>query len=283
MRADMQFATATISATLVLVLLGLAALAVLGARNLSVYVKENISFSIVLDDGMKEGDILRLQRQLETRPYIKRAIYVSKEQALREQTEAMGTNPEDFLGYNPFSASIEANLNARYANADSLALIEKEIKQNSNIEDVIYQKGLIEAVNDNIRVLSLALLGLAAMLACISFVLINNTVRLTIYSHRFLIHTMKLVGASWSFIRRPFLRRNLWVGLLAGAIADGLLMGGAWWAVAREPGLIRVLTPDVMLAVATVVMIAGIVITWLCALLSVNKYLRMSADVLYHI
>lgn len=279
----MQFATATISATLVLVLLGLAALAVLGARNLSVYVKENISFSIVLDDGMKEGDILRLQRQLETRPYIKRAIYVSKEQALREQTEAMGTNPEDFLGYNPFSASIEANLNARYANADSLALIEKEIKQNSNIEDVIYQKGLIEAVNDNIRVLSLALLGLAAMLACISFVLINNTVRLTIYSHRFLIHTMKLVGASWSFIRRPFLRRNLWVGLLAGAIADGLLMGGAWWAVAREPGLIRVLTPDVMLAVATVVMIAGIVITWLCALLSVNKYLRMSADVLYHI
>lgn len=281
--ADMQFVTASVSTTLVLLLLGLVTLSVLAARNLSVYVKENISFTIVPDDGMEESDILRLQQQLKAKSYVKQAVYISKEEALREQSEAMGTNPEDFLQYNPFSASIEVNLNASYANADSLARIEQDIRLHNNIEDIIYQKELIDELNENVRAVSLSLLALAALLACISFVLINNTVRLTIYSKRFLIHTMKLVGASWGFIRWPFLRRNLWVGLMAAAVADGLLLGGAYWLVTREPGLIRVLTPEVMLAVAGVVLVAGVVITWLCALLSVNKYLRMNADTLYHI
>ena len=203
---DMQFITSSISTTLVLLLLGLVVFFVLAARNLSIYVRENISFSVLVSDDMKESDILKLQKRLDKEAFVKQTEYISKKQALREQTEAMGTDPQEFLGYNPFTASIEIKLHSGYANSDSIAKIEKLIKKNTDIQEVLYQKDLIDAVNDNIRNISLMLLGLAVILTFISFALINNTVRLAIYSKRFLIHTMKLVGASWGFIRRPFLR-----------------------------------------------------------------------------
>lgn len=280
---DMQFVTSSISTTLVLLLLGLVVFFVLGAHNLSVYVKENINFSILISDDMKESDILKLQKKLDKEPFVKATEYISKKQALREQTEAMGTDPQEFLGYNPFTASIEVKLHSDYANSDSIAKIEKKIKKNTNIQEVLYQKDLIDAVNDNIRNISLMLLGLAVILTFISFALINNTIRLTIYSKRFLIHTMKLVGASWSFIRRPFLRCNFWIGVLSAVIADAVLWGAAYWLVSYEPELIRVITPDVMLLVSVSVLIFGVLITWLCALLSINKYLKMKAGTLYYI
>lgn len=280
---DMQFVTSCISTTLVLLLLGLVVFFVLAARNLSVYVKENINFSIVISDDMKERDILRLQKSLNNEPFVKSTEYISKKQALEEQTEAMGTDPQEFLGYNPFSASIEVKLKSDYANADSIAKIEKQIRRNTDIQDVLYQKDLVDAVNDNIRKISFLLLGLAVILALISFALINNTIRLAVYSKRFLIHTMKLVGASWGFIRRPFLRRNFWIGVLSAALADGLLWATATWLVEREPELVKVITPEVMLLVSVAVLVFGVLITWLCALLSVNKYLRMKAGALYHI
>lgn len=280
---DMQFVTSSISTTLVLLLLGLVVFFVLGAHNLSVYVKENINFSILISDDMKESDILKLQKKLDKEPFVKATEYISKKQALREQTEAMGTDPQEFLGYNPFTASIEVKLHSDYANSDSIAKIEKKIKKNTNIQEVLYQKDLIDAVNDNIRNISLMLLGLAVILTFISFALINNTIRLTIYSKRFLIHTMKLVGASWSFIRRPFLRRNFWIGVLSAVIADAVLWEAAYWLVSYEPELIRVITPDVMLLVSVSVLIFGVLITWLCALLSINKYLKMKAGTLYYI
>ena len=280
---DMQFVTAGISTALVLLLLGLVVFFVLGAHNLSVYVRENISFSILLSDDMKERDILQLQKQLARQPFVRYTEYISKAQALKEQSEAMGTDPQEFLGYNPFTASIEIKLKSAYANADSIAKIEQAIKRNNNVQEVLYQKQLIDAVNDNIRNISLLLLALAVVLTLISFALINNTIRLTIYSQRFLIHTMKLVGASWAFIRRPFLLRNLWIGLLAGAVASGILWAAARWVVAYEPGLVRVVTPRVMLLVSAVVLASGVLITWLCALLSINKYLRMKAGTLYYI
>ena len=146
----------------------------------------------------------------------------------------MGTDPQEFLGYNPFTASIEVKLHSDYANSDSIAKIEKKIKKNTNIQEVLYQKDLIDVVNDNIRNISLMLLGLAVILTFISFALINNTIRLTIYSKRFLIHTMKLVGASWSFIRRPFLRRNFWIGVLSAVLADAVLWGAAYWLVSYD-------------------------------------------------
>ena len=280
---DMQFVTAGISTTLVLLLLGLVAFFVLAAHNLSVYVRENISFSIVVSDNMKERDILQLQKQLSRQPFVRYTEYISKEQAQKEYIETMGIDPQEFVGYNPLTASIEIKLKSDYANADSIARIEQLIKQDSNVREVSYRKELVNAVNDNIRKISLSLLALAVVLALISFALINNTIRLTIYSQRFLIHTMKLVGASWAFIRRPFLLRNLWIGLLAGAVASGILWAAARWVVAYEPGLVRVVTPRVMLLVSAVVLASGVLITWLCALLSINKYLRMKAGTLYYI
>lgn len=281
---DMQFVTSCISTTMVLLLLGLVVFFVLSARNLSVYVKENINFSILIDDDMKERDILKLQKKLDKEPFVKESEYISKKQALREHTEAMGTDPQEFLGFNPFTASIEVRLHSDYANPDSIAKIEKLFKKSStNIKDVLYQKDEINYVHENIRRISIMLLGLAAILTFISFSLINNTIRLTVYSKRFLIHTMKLVGASWGFIRRPFLRRNFWIGVLSALVADGMLWGVARWLISIQPELIRVVTPDVMLLVSVAVLAFGVIITWLCALFSVNKYLRMKATTLYYI
>lgn len=279
----MQFITSSISTTLVLLLLGLVVFFVLTAHNLSVYVRENISFSVLISDDMKEAEILSFQKKLNKEAFVKSSEYISKKQALKEQTEAMGTDPQEFLGYNPFTASLEIKLNSDYANSDSIAKIEKVIRKNSNIQDVLYRKELIDAVNENIRNISLLLLGLAGILAFISFALINNTIRLAIYSKRFLIHTMKLVGASWGFIRRPFLRKHIWSGVLAGILADSILSGVAYWLLTYETDLQNVITLNVMFVVCSSVLAFGILITWLCAYLSLNKYLRMKASSLYYI
>ena len=172
----------------------------------------------------------------------------------------------------------EIRLKAEYANADSIARIEQRIRQNSDIQEVVYEKNLIDAVNNNIRRISVLLLGLAGILAIISFALINNTIRLTIYSKRFTIYTMKLVGASWGFIRRPFLRRNFWIGVVSACLADGMLWGAAVWLIPYDEQVI-----PIMVLVSVAVLVFGVLMTWLCALFSINKYLRMKADVLYHI
>ena len=279
---NMQFMTSCISTTLVLLLLGLVVFFVLTANNLSVYVRENIAFTLVLNENAREADILTYQKELEQKPYIKQSTYISKEQALKEQTEAMGTDPAEFLGYNPFSPSIEIKLNADYANSDSIRWIKTELAANKQVTDIDYPQELLDAVNSNIRKVSLFLLGLAGLLAFISFALINNMIRLTVYSKRFLIHTMKLVGASWGFIRRPFLLRNVWLGLLAAALADGLLMGFASLLVRYEPDLLVIVTPEVMTVVMSAVFLFGVLITTLCAYVSINKDLRMRVCELYY-
>ena len=278
---DMQFITSCISTTMVLMLLGMVVFFVLSAGNLSVYVRENISFSALLSDDMKETDILKFQKALDAKPYVKSTTYISKEQALLEETEAMGTDPQEFIGYNPFTASIEINLNSAYANADSLIWVEKDILKQSKVMEIVYPEALIDTVNRNVRKISIVLLGLAALLMIISFSLINNTIRLTIYAKRFLIHTMKLVGADWRFIRRPFLMRNLWIGIVSGLLANGLLVTGGYWLVKYEPQLIQIISTDMMLMVMGAVMGFGIVITVLCAYISINRYLRMKTDAIY--
>jgi cell division transport system permease protein len=195
----------------------------------------------------------------------------------------MGTDPAEFLGYNPFTASIEIKLNAEYANSDSVAWIEKEILANKRVMEVSYPQDLLDSVNRNLQRVSLFLMGLAALLTLISFALINNTIRLAVYSKRFLIHTMKLVGASWGFIRRPFLVRNMWVGVLAALMADALLMGMAYMLVKYEPQLVEIITPATLLVVMGAVFVFGVVITCMCAYISINKYLRMKASALYYI
>ena len=280
---NMQFITSSISTTLVLLLLGMVVFFVLSANNLSNYVRENIGFTVLVSDDMKESEALKFQQRLNAEAYVKESVYISKEQALKEQTEAMGTDPAEFLGYNPFTASIEIKLNAAYANSDSIAWIEKEILAEKKVMEVSYPQDLLDSVNRNIQRVSLFLIGLAGLLTLISFALINNTIRLAVYSKRFLIHTMKLVGAGWGFICRPFLVRNVWVGILAALLADALLMGMAFMLVRYEPQLIEIITPNSLLVVMASVFVFGVVITWLCAYVSINKYLRMKASELYYI
>lgn len=279
---DMQFVTSSISTMLVLLLLGAVVFLMLAAGNLSAYVRENIAFSVLLSDDMKEADILRFQKELNGETYVRQTLYISKKQALEEQAEAMGTDPAEFLGYNPFMASIEVKLDAGYANSDSIAWIKDRMLSDGGVVEINYPQDLLDAVNRNIGKLSVVLLGLAALLTMISFALINNTVRLTIYSKRFLIHTMKLVGANQAFIRRPFLVRNVWVGILAGAVADVVLIGMAYGLVRYEPDLVKIITPGVMGTVMVAVFVFGVVITTLCALISVNRYLRMKSNELYY-
>ena len=174
--------TSIISISLVLFLLGLVFLIGLLGNKLSVYVKENISFSIVLKDNQKEADIKKMQKTLDALPYIKSTEYISKEQAVKELEEELGENPETFLGFNPLQASIEVKLHSEYANVDSLQLIEKKIKKYTSVSDLLYRKDMMQMVNDNVKRVSLILLTLAVMLMAISFVLISNTIRLLIYS-----------------------------------------------------------------------------------------------------
>lgn len=278
---DMQFITAGISTTMVLFLLGLVVFFVLTANNLSVYIRENIAFSAILDDGIKETSIIKLQESLNKKDYVKQTVYISKDQALKEQIEAMGTDPSEFLGHNPFNASIEIKLNAGYTNPDSIKWIEKELMANKSILEISYPQNLLDSVNRNLQKISAFLLGLAVLLSLISFSLINNTIRLTIYSKRFLIHTMKLVGASWEFIRRPFITRNLWIGILSGAVANAILTASAYTAVKYEPELLAIVSPKSIMIVAAAVMVFGMIITTLCAYISINKYLRMKISELY--
>ncbi|MCL1608166.1 MULTISPECIES: cell division protein FtsX [Mediterranea] len=279
---DMQFITACISTTMVLILLGLMLFLVLSAHRLSVYVRENLNFTVLLNNDAPESAILALQKRLDSEAFVKASAYISKEEALKEEVETMGSDPVEFLGYNPFSPSIELKLHAAYANADSVAWIKERILADKLVTDVDYRQGLMDSVNRNISKLSIGLLAVAALLTLISFALINNTVRLTIYSKRFLIHTMKLVGAGWGFIRRPFLRRNFWVGLSSGVLADAVLVAAAYTLVSYEPGLLAVITTDILLWVMLSTLLFGVLITCLCAYISINKYLRLSAGDLYY-
>lgn len=279
---DMQFITACISTTMVLILLGLMLFLVLSAHRLSVYVRENLNFTVLLSNDAPESAILALQKRLDSEAFVKASAYISKEEALKEEVETMGSDPVEFLGYNPFSPSIELKLHAAYANADSVAWIKERILADKLVTDVDYRQGLMDSVNRNISKLSIGLLAVAALLTLISFALINNTVRLTIYSKRFLIHTMKLVGAGWGFIRRPFLRRNFWVGLSSGVLADAVLVAAAYTLVSYEPGLLAVITTDILLWVMLSTLLFGVLITCMCAYISINKYLRLSAGDLYY-
>lgn len=282
-RQGLQVVTLCISTAMVLILLGLVVFSVLTTRNLSDYVKENLTVTMMLEDDMTNPEALQLCRNLRARRYISSLHYVSKQQALKEQTAAMGTDPTEFIGTNPFLGSIEVNLKADYANSDSLRWIEKELKKYPKVGDITYQQDLMDSVNDNLRKISIVLLILAGLLTFVSFSLINNTVRLGIYARRFSIHTMKLVGASWRFIRRPFVCRAVVVGLVAALIAVVVLAGCVYALVQYEPDAMTVITWEVMAVTAASVFLSGIVITAVCSSISVNKFLRMKAGELYKI
>lgn len=277
----MQWFTTGVSTTLVLILLGLVSFFILFARQLSDSVKENLTVTVLLDEEAGAVEVGRLRKSLDQLPCVRALDYVSKEEALREQVEAMGSDPSEFLGANPFAASFELRMDASYANSDSLAQVTAQLKRNPLVSDVVYQKDLVDAVNENLRHVSYVLLVLAVLLALVSFALISNTVRLSIYSSRFLIRTMKLVGASWAFIRRPFMVRGFNLGFMSGLLADGLLAGGVYALLYYDPSLSEYIHPDMLVAVGVAVLAFGLLLTLGCTYFSVGKYLRMKAGDLY--
>lgn len=282
-RHGLQAVTLCISTAMVLILLGLVVFSVFTARNLSEYVRQNIVVTMVLQDDMTSGEAQQFCARLRTRPYIHKLTYVSKEQALREGIRTLGTDPREFADTNPFLSSVEVTLKSDYANSDSLAYISRELKNYPKVSEVKYEKDLVDSVNANIAKISVVLLSIALLLTIVSFSLINNTVRLGIYARRFSIHTMKLVGASWSFIRGPFVRRAVGIGLLASVLACAAL-GAIYYALfLYEPEILSFLTWDVLAITAGVVFVFGIAITAFCATISVNKFLRMKAGELYKI
>ena len=278
-----QFITPAISTTLVLLLLGTIVFFVLTAHNLSNYVKENINISILISDELDSKQIASMQKEFGKKDYVKSIDYISKEQALTDATTDMGTDPAEFLGYNPFTASVEVKLKAEHASPEEIDRIVSNMKKNPSVVDVIYQKDLIKSVNRNLQKVSIVLLILAVLFTYISFVLINNTVRLSIFSKRFIINTMKLVGAKWSFIRRPFLANGFTLGIISAIIADALLYAGYVWAQKYEQDLNLVVNDEVLIIVGASVLVFGLLITFLCTFISVQKYLKMSTNKLYYV
>lgn len=259
--------TSTLSVSLVLFILGIMALLGVLANNLSIYVRENIGFSIVLKESARDNQIAELQNNLEQAPYVKAAQYISKEEALKEVMIELGENPEEILGTNPMKASVEVRLKAEYANPDSIAAIENELMQNAFIDNIQFQKDLIQSVNENMRNIGLILLILAAVLMVISYVLISNTIRLTAYSRRFIIYTMKLVGATPGFIRRPFIISNIISGIIAAIIAILLLTGCVSYIVSEFDSFYTLITLPTLLGVYAIVLVLGVLLTAISAFL----------------
>ena len=282
-RRGVQLVTLCISTAMVLVLLGLVVLSVQTSRNLSQWVKENLTVTVMLSDDVSVNGAKLLCRDLYHRPYSRNIDYISKDQALKEQSEAMGSDPSEFLGVNPFPATLELQLHSDYANRDSLKWIAKELQKNPKVTDVAYQVDLMDSVNRNLTKVNLLLLALAVLLTFVSFSLINNTVRLSVYSRRFLIHTMKLVGASWAFIRKPFMRQALMVGVVAAIVAIVALGGLVYGLYYYEPNILTVITWRELTITGVAVLLFGIIITATCSYISVNKFLRMSEGELYKI
>jgi cell division transport system permease protein len=280
---DIQFITACISTSLVLLLLGTVILVVLSAKSLSNHIRENLELSLLLNDNITEKEANNIITYAQGMPYTKEIHYTSKEDILAEQTTSMGVDPTEFLGYNPYTASIEIKLRADYANTDSIIPIKNKLMRYTQIREITYPSELMDNVNDNIRKISILLLILALALSLISFALINNTIKLTIYSQRFLLHTMKLVGADWTFIRRPFLLRNMGIGIISGIFANGLIASSIYLLLRYEPQMSHLFTLPTLCIVGVCVMLFGILITLLCAYISINRFLRMKAGDLYYI
>lgn len=278
-----QTITLVFSTSLVLILIGLVVTFVLSAHNLSNYVKENLSITLYLNKELPDAQGQSFANEVRKKNYIASVDFISKEQVSMEQEKELGADPEDFIGANPFSAEVDIRLDAEYANNDSIEWIASQLEKDERVQEVTYQENLIEEVNKMVNKINLSLLILAAVLTVISFSLINNTVRLGVYARRFAIRTMKLVGASWSFIRWPFLKNALGVGFISSIIAC-LVLGAAFSVLtAREPEILNVLTMDVLLITAAAIFIFGMLITFCCSYFSVNKFLKMTAGDLYKI
>ena len=279
-RLRSSYFSTIVSIALVLFMLGLVGLIILNAKKLSDHVKENIGFSIFLKENVKEADIVKLQKSLDAAQYVKSTEYIDREQAMKIFQEEIG---EDigFLGFNPLLASIEVRLKADFANPDSIAWIEKELMENQKIKEVHYKKNLVALVNENVRKITIVLLAFSGLLLIIAIALINNSIRLSIYSKRFLIRSMQLVGATQGFIRRPFLWKGIFHGIIGAFIAICLLIGVIYTVQKQLPELFELQDAQLFASLFAIVILMGIFISWICTFFAVLKYLRMKAEHLH--
>ena len=273
---------ATVSITLVLFLLGLIVFLSILTNNLSNYIRETLSFDIVLQDDVSSEQIQHIRNFLEQTPYTKSVTYISKDEALKQLEEDLGQNPKDFLGFNPLPNMVVVHLNARYAHVDSLAVISNQLSAfSSNIKETEYRKEIMQQISDNIAKIGFLLFVIAIILMFISFAIINNTIRLMVYSKRFLIYTMQLVGAKKSFICKPFVLSNSIIGVIAAGIACGLI----YWFISYMRGNIldmdTLYNTQSLLIVFGSVFIFGILIASLSTYLAINQYVGVDVEDLY--
>lgn len=280
-RLKTSYVSTVVSITLVLFVLGLLGLVMLHARKLSDHVKENLGFSVILHDNAKAAEISHLQKTLDVMPAVKSTEYVSSEMAAETLMEELGEDFVEFLGYNPLFPSIEVRLVASYANPDSLVLFEDEVMKTRIVREVHYQKDLVSSVNDNVHKIGLALLLFSLLLLAIAFALINNTIRLSVFSKRFLIKSMQLVGATQSFIRKPFVIKGVVQGLIGASLAILLLLGVLYAGQRQIPELVTFQDTQMLLSLFVMVILLGIIISWISTHLAVKKYLRIKTDYLY--
>jgi cell division transport system permease protein len=279
---NIQF-TSIVSMSLVLFLIGMVSLLLFIARDMGKQIKENINLSLVINDEASSAGIKRIEQYLLNSHYVKSVNFISKEEALKEHIETMGDNPAKFLGYNPLMASLEVKLHAEFANVDSVAVIETKLKQFDIINRIAYQKDMVSLVNENVTRISMMLLAIATILLLISIALINNTIRVSIYANRFLINTMKLVGATHWFIRKPYIKNGIINGLLAALLSLGML-GILIFYVFQETDInLFALQTMTLIQVSAIVLVVGISLTALSSYLAVGRYLRMQTNDMYFV
>jgi cell division transport system permease protein len=270
-----------ISLSLVLFMVGLLALVLINTRKVSNHVKENINLNVFISDSATQAEVSALQKQLDATEYVKGTQFVTKEQAAAEFKEELGEDFVNFLGYNPLRSSIDVKVNAAYANADSLQKIERNMLANPIVREVFYQKSLVNLVNENVRKIGLFLMIFSILLSIISIALINHSIRLYIYSKRFLIRTMQLVGATHGFIRKPFLGRAVFDGLMASVITWLMLAGVIWLLEKNIPELIELRDVDTFAVLFAVVPVLGMLITVGSTYFAMSKYLKLQTEDLY--
>ena len=271
------------SITLVLFLLGVFALLMMHAQKLSNHLRENIGFEIVMNSNVKEASILNLQKELDAMPAVKSTEYITKEQAIQRLSDDLG---EDFLQWlgneeNPLLPSIDVRFNSTYANPDSLSMIEQQLIKSKEIKEIYYQKSLVDLINQNVNRIGMVLMVISLILLIIAITLIRNTIRLSIYSKRFLVRSMQLVGATPAFIRRPFIRSGVSQGFFGALLANLLLAGLLFALTKRIPELSFVQDFRIVVGIFVGIIILGLLLGGLSTRLALRKYLHANLDQLY--
>ena len=271
------------SITLVLFLLGVFALLMMHAHKLSNHLKENIGFEVVMNSNVKEASILKLQKELDAMPAVKSTEYITKEEAIRRLSEDLG---EDFLQWlgneeNPLLPSIDVRFNADWANNDSLHVIKTQLLKNKDVKEIYYQKSLVNLINQNVKRIGFALMIASLVLLIIAIALIRNTIRLSIYSKRFLVRSMQLVGATPAFIRKPFVRSGISQGFFGALLADVFLALLLYGLTQRLPELTLVQDYTIIICIFVGILVLGILLGALSTHSALRKYLNADVDRLY--